>query len=149
MRFARPWRWPALAVGLFLYLAGLAFTVWGRVALGEMHNVSSVMGAELYADHRLIQLGPFRFVRHPVYLGWYLTCTGALLIYRTWTVLFVITHSPVFALRARREEEAPAGQFGAEWRDYTARVPAWLPRLDRNWLVSSGCWRRRRALRLP
>ena len=56
---------------------------------------------------------------------------GALLLYRTWTIVLIITHLPSFAIRARHEEQALAAEFGAAWDTYVQQVPAWLPRFGR------------------
>ena len=123
-----PARGVALALGALLCFPGLALYLWARLALGEMHNVSSSMGAQLYADHRLITHGPFAFVRHPMYLGILLASTGGLLIYRTWTLLFTTVTFLGLALRARREEQALAAAFGEQWEEYCRRAPGWIPR---------------------
>jgi protein-S-isoprenylcysteine O-methyltransferase Ste14 len=73
----------ALALGTLLLFPGLALYLWARLTLGEMYNVSSSMGAQLYADHRLVTHGPFALVRHPMYVGILLASAGGLLIYRT------------------------------------------------------------------
>lgn len=124
-----PARALALVFGALLYFPGLALALWGRLALGEMYNVSSSFGAQLYADQRLVTHGPYALVRHPVYLGILLTATGGLLLYRTWTFLFVLGHVPALLIRARHEEAALAVEFGERWRDYCRRVPGWRPRL--------------------
>ncbi len=121
-----------LAAGLAgstLSLLGIGFVVWGRVSLGDMYNVSSAFGVQLYRRHRLVTDGPFALVRHPIYLGAYLAGLGALLLYRTWSIAFVVAHAGVFVVRARREERALAAEFGDEWKAYHARVPGWIPRL--------------------
>ncbi|HEX8947988.1 MAG TPA: isoprenylcysteine carboxylmethyltransferase family protein, partial [Dissulfurispiraceae bacterium] len=117
--------------GILLTLCGVVFILWGRFALGKMHNISSVSGARLFADHQLITAGPYKIVRHPMYLGFALAAAGALLLYRTWAVVFMAVHGLVFIVRARREEEALAARFGEDWRQYCRRVPAILPRLRR------------------
>ncbi|OGN80953.1 MAG: hypothetical protein A2X23_10855 [Chloroflexi bacterium GWC2_73_18] len=124
-----PLRALALVLGTVLYFPGLALVMWGRIALGAMFNVSSGFGARLYAGHRLVSGGPFAIVRHPVYLGYLLAAVGGLLLYRTWTLVLLVAISPALVLRARREEEALAGEFGEAWEAYRRRVPAWLPRL--------------------
>jgi protein-S-isoprenylcysteine O-methyltransferase Ste14 len=123
-----PARIAALIVGALLYFPGLALTLWARLTLGKMYNVSTIAGAQLYADQRLITRGPFAIVRHPMYLGLMLASLGGLLLYRTWTVVFTLTFWGLF-VRARREETALAAEFGAQWEEYKRRVPGWIPRL--------------------
>lgn len=117
-----------LVVGSMLYFPGIALMLWGRVTMGKMHNVSTVAGAQLYADHKLITTGPFSLVRHPMYVGGIMAELGALLLYRTWTALLIVINIPVLPARAKREEALLAARFGAEWEEYSRRVPAWLPR---------------------
>lgn len=128
----RPARAAALALGSLLYFSGLGLMLWGRRTLGDMYNVSTSIGAELYADHRLVTSGPFALVRNPMYLGGILWELGALLIYRTWTVLLVATNAPVLLLRARREEQALSAEFGEQWAEYSRRVPLIVPRIWRS-----------------
>jgi len=129
LTLSTPIRASALILGAPLYFSGLALMLWGRLALGEMYNVSSAFGAQLYADHRLVTTGPYALLRHPMYLGGLLAELGALLLYRTWFTMVILVVIPFLALRARREEEALAAQFGDQWAAYHRRVPAWLPRL--------------------
>jgi protein-S-isoprenylcysteine O-methyltransferase Ste14 len=117
-----------LVLGALLCFPGLALYLWARLTLGEMYNVSSSMGAQLYADHRLITHGPFAIVRHPMYLSIILASAGGLLIYHTWTLLFTTVTFLGLVLRARREEQALAAEFGEQWEEYCRRVPGWMPR---------------------
>jgi len=124
----------ALALGTCLCFPGLALYLWARRAMGEMYNVSSgLFGVQLYADHRLVTHGPFAIVRHPMYLGIILASVGGLLIYRTWTFVFVALSFLGLTLRARREEHALAAEFGEEWEAYCKRVRGWGPRVRRIW----------------
>ena len=119
----------ALALGALLYFPGLALYIWAWLALGEMYNVSTSFGAQLYTEHRLITYGPFAFVRHPMYLGVIIASAGGILIYRTWTLVFITVAFLGLALRARREEQASAAEFGQQWKEYCQRVPGWIPRI--------------------
>jgi protein-S-isoprenylcysteine O-methyltransferase Ste14 len=78
-----PARIVALTLGALLYFPGLALYLWAWLTLGEMYNVSTSFGAQLYTEHRLIINGPYGFVRHPMYLGVLAAALGGLLIYRT------------------------------------------------------------------
>ena len=127
-----PARVTMLLAGAAMYASGLAAMLWGRRTLGEMYNISTSSGAQLYADHRLVTSGPFAIVRHPMYVGGALAELGALLIYRNWATLLIAANAPILTLRARREEEALAAEFGEEWAQYARRVPFWIPRLRRS-----------------
>ena len=116
-----------LAVGALLYFPGLAFVLWGRLALGKNYFVSTGMGAQLFADQQLVTNGPYALVRHPMYVGLALAAWGALLIYFTWTTIYFAVFAPMLFLRARREEQALAAEFGEQWHAYCRRVPAFLP----------------------
>lgn len=118
----------ALVIGALLLFPGLALALWGRLTLGKMYNVSSALGAQLYADQQLITHGPYAIVRNPMYVGIITATLGGLLIYRTWSLVFALT-SFGLVTRARREEQALATEFGQQWADYCSRVPGWIPRL--------------------
>jgi protein-S-isoprenylcysteine O-methyltransferase Ste14 len=123
-----PARIVALTLGALLYFPGLALYLWAWLTLGEMYNVSTSFGAQLYTEHRLIIKGPYSFVRHPMYLGVLVASLGGLLIYQTWTALFVIATFLSLFRRAQHEEQALAAEFGQQWEEYCQRVPGWIPR---------------------
>jgi protein-S-isoprenylcysteine O-methyltransferase Ste14 len=130
-----PARAVALAIGGLLYFSGLALVLWGRLVLGKLYFVSTSRGAELFAGHQLITGGPYALVRHPMYVGILMAGLGGMLLYRTWTFVFFALNFLGLILRARREEEALAAEFGDHWLDYCRRVPRWVPRLPQNRLM--------------
>ncbi|MGE5251500.1 MAG: methyltransferase family protein [Bacteroidota bacterium] len=116
------------AVGLCLFLLGLALTFWARRTLGAMWGISTSRQVKLLRDHRLILEGPYAYVRHPMYLGWWISILGLLLIYPTWIMLVIFVMSlGVFYRRARLEESALAARFGEEWKRYAARSRFLIP----------------------
>ena len=124
-------RLTADALGAGLYFAGIGLYLWGAKTLGAMYRPSSSMGVRLSAEHRLVTHGPYAWVRHPLYMGLQVAAIGGMLLYRTWTFVFVAVNFLALIVRARREEEALATEFGQEWEAYARRVPAWMPRLRR------------------
>jgi protein-S-isoprenylcysteine O-methyltransferase Ste14 len=116
------------AVGVVLFLAGLSLTFWARRTLGAMWGISTSRQVKLLPNHRLIQSGPYAWVRHPMYLGWWVSVLGLLMIYRTWILLGIFCMSLViFYRRARLEESVLAGKFGEEWKSYVARSKCLIP----------------------
>jgi protein-S-isoprenylcysteine O-methyltransferase Ste14 len=115
-------------VGLIIYLAGCAFVLWARRTLGKMWGLSTSRNVKLLDDHQLIQSGPFAFVRHPMYFGWWSAMFGLLLLYPTWVVLlFLVSSVMAFFGRARREEVALAERFGEAWKEYKKRTRFLIP----------------------
>src|SRR5688572_22456893 len=53
-------------VGLVVGVAGAVLLVWASVLLGRL----LIHEAGVREDHTLIERGPYRFVRHPVYAGY-------------------------------------------------------------------------------
>jgi protein-S-isoprenylcysteine O-methyltransferase Ste14 len=121
----------AVLGGATLFFPGVGLYLWGFSALGSMFGVSSSMSSELYGSHELIERGPYAFLRHPMYLGVLLAAVGAFLIFRTWAMTLYTPSAFGITLRARREERLLEAAFGDRWRDYKARVPAWLPKFGR------------------
>jgi protein-S-isoprenylcysteine O-methyltransferase Ste14 len=117
----------ALSLGALLYFLGLALYLWGIRALGKMYKVSSSFGVQLRVEHQLVTHGPFALVRHPMYLGLQVAAIGGLLLYRTWTFVFVTVNFLALVIRAKQEEQALAMEFGDQWEAYVKRVPAWIP----------------------
>lgn len=115
-------------LGGLVYIPGIALYLWGLWTLGAMFRVSSVFGAGLPTFHTLIQRGPYRYIRHPMYLGVILAAVGALFIFRTWAMVLFFPASFVVVARARREETELARRHTAAWDSYAERVPGWIPR---------------------
>ena len=118
----------ALICGGLLYLSGLGLVLWGRLELGRDYFVSTSRSAALFADHHLVNSGPYAWLRHPMYSGLVLTALGGLLLYRTWAFVFLLVCFLAVLLRIRPEERLLAETFGAEWQAYCRRVPRFLPR---------------------
>jgi len=60
------------SVGVALQLAGVLFEMYGKVYLGRSFGIVA-------ADRGIVVGGPYRIVRHPIYLGYLVTHVGFLL----------------------------------------------------------------------
>lgn len=131
VRLSEPVRWLLLVVGSLLFFPGIGLIIWGRLTLAEMYNVSSGMGVQVFEGHRLVTSGPFRYVRHPMYLGNALWVIGALLIYQNWAALLLVASILNMSVRAKKEEQALIETFGDEYREYMRWTPAFFPAIKK------------------
>jgi protein-S-isoprenylcysteine O-methyltransferase Ste14 len=126
-----PIRLTAAVVAAALYFPSLGLYLWALRTLGAMFGAASGLGVRLHAGHRLVTVGSFSIVRHPMHAAVILAGLGGLPVYRTWSMLLFAACMFGLVFRARREERALAAEFGESWREYAERVPAFLPRRRR------------------
>ena len=113
-----PWGLPLLAWGYLQYkLVGLY-----RTRLGGGGPGVSV------PPERIVEQGPYRWVRNPMYLGHLIFLAGLAVALRSWIALAVFAlHAPWFDRRVREDEARLRQLFGAEYDGYRARVKRWIP----------------------
>ncbi len=111
-------------------IAGSAVILLGAalVAWAVLHFRSWRFRAALDNGHQLATGGPFRIMRHPIYMGLNLLAFGSA-IWVPSTVLWVAAAWMAVGsdLRGRAEEKILEERFGAEYRDYCARVRRFIP----------------------
>jgi protein-S-isoprenylcysteine O-methyltransferase Ste14 len=125
-------------IGFFIYIPAICLYLWGFLALGSHFAASSLTGADLFAGHQFIRNGPYRFVRHPMYLGVILAAIGAFLFFLTWAMAIFLPLSLVVIARAHQEEKLLESEYGEEWRAYRGQVPMWMPRIFKKDMAESG-----------
>jgi protein-S-isoprenylcysteine O-methyltransferase Ste14 len=84
--------------------------------------------AKLDAGHQLATGGPFRLLRHPIYMGLNLLAIGSAIWVPTpllWTAVGVMLIGS--DLRARGEERVLLAAFGDAYREYCARTRRFVP----------------------
>jgi protein-S-isoprenylcysteine O-methyltransferase Ste14 len=105
----------------------LAFALWNGWTLWFMatHRTAVLPGG---ATVRILQSGPFRRSRNPLYLGLIaLDVAVALLAHSFWALAFVpVGFVALWWGAVRPEERYLSGTFGSEYEAYRARVRRWL-----------------------
>ena len=114
-----------------LIVAIAVASVWLVNAAARRLGKQWALAARLVEGHTLIQDGPYRFVRNPIYLGMFgmLVATG--LAAGRWVPLLVAIalFIPGTYIRIRSEERLLRQAFGPEFEAYTRKVPALIPRI--------------------
>jgi protein-S-isoprenylcysteine O-methyltransferase len=117
-------RWLRWAGAVVAY-AGLALRWWAMAVLGRFYTRTLTTTAE----HTVVTSGPYRFIRHPGYLGSLLTWAGAaaaqgrILLWPLIVAVLVGT----YAWRIASEESMLVGQLGRSYKAYQERSWRLLP----------------------
>ncbi|MGC1374917.1 MAG: protein-S-isoprenylcysteine O-methyltransferase [Anaerolineales bacterium] len=108
------------ALGIFLF-------GWSHQALGQ--NWTAVLA--LAKEHQMVQSGPYKYVRHPMYSAFFIFGIGLALL--SANVLIAIIYlgplSVMYATRVAPEEKMMAERFGEPYREYVGRTGRLWPRL--------------------
>lgn len=155
--FVRAITYATLFVGLFLVFLPARVRSWAGVVaparLGAAQVVGMLVGAcgaalavlcivtflvigrgtpaPFDPPRQFVAVGPYRFVRNPMYIGAALALSGAALFYESWALLgycvafALVTHAFVILY----EEPTLRTKFGAPYVRYCERVRRWWPRL--------------------
>jgi protein-S-isoprenylcysteine O-methyltransferase Ste14 len=107
-----------------LCVMGLAFALWARVTLGR--NWSGVV--TLKEGHELVERGPYRFVRHPIYTA-ILTMFFATALAQGHLAAFAGTllMFASFWIKLRDEEKLMLQQFPERYAAYRRRAKRIIP----------------------
>jgi protein-S-isoprenylcysteine O-methyltransferase Ste14 len=115
---------PTRMAGIVLVVAFLLWNGWTLSVMAS--NRTSILPGG--ATSVVLQSGPFRLSRNPLYVGLIALDAGlALLTGSFWALLFVPVGIAALLWGAiRPEERYLAGKFGAEYAAYRARVRRWF-----------------------
>ncbi len=113
-----PWGVPLLIWGYGQYV------LCGRYRLPRAGGSSGMQ----VAPDRIIETGPYRYTRNPMYLGHLIFTLGLAVTFWSWFALIVLAIRAVwFHRRILRDEARLQAKFGAPYEAYRARVKRWIP----------------------
>ena len=110
--------------GIAICYLGLGLAIWSRRTLGD--NWSSTVN--LKQGHELVERGPYRFVRHPIYSAILLMSLGTAVAFdRLSCFIGLVPLFLGFWIKLLQEEALMTRQFPEEYPRYKARVRALVP----------------------
>lgn len=126
----------ALAYPLWLRWAGTVALIGGVGLLGWAHHHLGRSFHSLVVSRPnpvLIQSGPYRRIRHPIYLAYLLSYVGGGLLAANWvlTVIPALAFAILVIVRIPQEEQLLIATFGERYKRYIDRTGALLPSLRR------------------
>jgi protein-S-isoprenylcysteine O-methyltransferase Ste14 len=112
--------WTRYRIAVGLIVAGLALCIWARRTLGGNWSGS----VTVKDDHELVQVGPYRRIRHPIYTGVLLMILGTGLAAGQVHGLLAFPISLIALwLKSRVEERWMTAEFGERYVAY--RMSSW------------------------
>lgn len=120
-----------LCAGIVLAFAGVALRTWGGAYLGsDVVQARGMHTTEAGGATGLLQDGPFRYVRNPLYLGTFLHTLAVCLLMPRSGAMFTLVLIGVLQIRLiLAEEPFLAARLGAPYVAYCGLVPRLLPAL--------------------
>lgn len=113
-------------LGVIVYLLGLAWVYWAFLTLGKQHSGE----VTIQKEHELIVQGPYRWLRHPMYLGLIIFPMGAGLVFGSWVGMALpLILAGMFIWRIGDEEKLLRQEFGERWDAYCRRTWRLVPYL--------------------
>ncbi len=84
---------------------------------------------QIVEEHKVVDWGLYRFIRHPIYLGFFLIGLGLPLFVRSIIGLaaFVVVVAPTWLYVIPQEEDFLVSELGADYAEYIRRTKRLLP----------------------
>jgi protein-S-isoprenylcysteine O-methyltransferase len=120
-----PHRRTIYLIGLLLFAGGIILRWYSIARLGRFFTVD----VAITRQHRLIDSGPYRFIRHPSYTGALIAFLGFGLSLGNWLSILLVT-LPIFGAflwRIQIEESVLLESLGDDYRTYINRTKRLIP----------------------
>ena len=111
-------------IGAMVFALGLTLAVWAIITITRAgSNVPTNLPTSTIVDN-----GPYRFTRNPIYLGMFLGLIGLAIAFdNLWLLIMLIPFAFVISYGVvAREEAYLERKFGDVYRNYLSRVRRWL-----------------------
>jgi protein-S-isoprenylcysteine O-methyltransferase Ste14 len=114
--------------GVALLIAGISLLWLAHHHLGKSFYSLVI----LKEDQVLVESGPYRFIRHPIYSAYFMNYIGGGLLASNWVLTFipVILFMLFVALRIAGEEETMIDKFGDKYVHYMEHTGRFLPKIN-------------------
>jgi len=112
-------------VGVAVMICGIIFRQYVIAILGKFFTAQ----VQIQANHELIKAGPYRYIRHPSYLGILILALGLGIALANWISLLLCIVLPLIGImrRIKVEEKELEKYFGKQYQDYRRSTRAFIP----------------------
>jgi len=115
----------AVSIGIVVIIIGEFFRLWATYTLGKSFTYFVVTTK----GQKLVKKGPYRFIRHPGYLGGLLIIAGFGIVSQSvaLAILCIVFLSVAYTYRIKVEESALLKRFGKGYVEYSKRTARIIP----------------------
>jgi protein-S-isoprenylcysteine O-methyltransferase Ste14 len=124
LKIPSPWGGALQLAGLVMLAASLALNAWARIRLGALY----AQRAEVQPAHRVVREGPYAYVRHPIFVAYFLVSTGLLFVIPSLPMLLATLYTYVLFTRTSLRDEALLRVELPGYIEYMAVTPRFFPR---------------------
>jgi len=124
LRLAFPYDSIVQVGGLVLLAAGYVLFIWSVIARGRY-----AVSWDMPEDHKLVTWGPYRYVRHPSYLAYFLMFPGLVLAWLNLLAIPSLIAIPGYYSVVDNEEKILIERFGEEYRRHQEKTGRFFPRI--------------------
>jgi len=113
-------------ISTFMAFFGVFLIGWASFTLdGEYSNT-----IEIKENHRLVRTGPYKYIRHPIYLGFIFLHIGITIMLSNIFILISYNLGLILLLieRIPKEERVLKLYFGRDWELYCEKTNRFLPK---------------------
>ncbi len=113
--------------GLFISSIGILLLIWSHISLRENFTTTII----LKENHRFVKNGPYKYIRHPMYVSYIIFFIGLVLVSTNW-LFGILSNSIILSLMYLRlplEEKKLLERF-REYEKYLNEVPAFIPKFN-------------------
>lgn len=116
-----------VTLGVLMMAGGRLLRAWAQMHMRHLY----IGEAAVQPGHRVVDTGPYRWIRHPGYVGGTLTAIGIGLALSSWlgALLAALVLAAAYTIRIPREEALLAQEMGDAYRSYMARTKRFIPYL--------------------
>jgi protein-S-isoprenylcysteine O-methyltransferase Ste14 len=117
--WSRPAPWALELLGMTCFAAGLAFAFW---AVAVNRHYTHEIRVQVERNHSVIERGPYRYIRHPSYIGLMVVLPAAAMALGSWWALLPALASWAVLIRRTAVEDRLLLSQLPGYADYAARV---------------------------
>jgi protein-S-isoprenylcysteine O-methyltransferase Ste14 len=111
--------------GVILMVIGILVRLWAMFTLGRFFTLT----ISVLKDQKVVDYGPYRFIRHPSYLGLFLIVIGMGVALQSWGGILVILviYGLAIGYRIHVEEKYLVSELGDDYIQYMKRTKRLIP----------------------